>query len=306
VDSVSQSIYPDFEIVVVDNASTDGSIEELEKQVRQGIKAKIIRSPTNLGFGKAANLGARAALGSILVFLNDDTVVDSRWLAGPVALMSGERPFMSVRIRLASMDDPNKFAPFSTSIDLVGTADEIENQSTVNLEVLPHGAAFFIRKAFFERVGGWDEDYFLYYEDVDFCWRIRMFGGTTAYCRDSLIYHKGSASTGEFRNSWLFYLFVRNRMQSIIKNYSLANAGRALATYLIIMGAASVNQLIKGNIRVAIALGRAVLWNVKNLRLIIRKRAFIQEHRTVSDADLFSSGFIRKIDWGMLLRTRER
>lgn len=122
VSSVLRSDYAQVEVIVVDNGSTEQSLETLKRYFDRDGRIPLMETYSNEDFAKATNTGTRRASGSIFVFLNDDTLVQEQWLDEPVRILSRNDRGVSVRIRVASMDDPSRLEPLSTYIDALGTS----------------------------------------------------------------------------------------------------------------------------------------------------------------------------------------
>jgi hypothetical protein len=183
-----------FETIVVDNASRDGSLEG----IAEGDGVRVIRNPINLGFASACNIGARAARGQWLLFLNPDT----RLLPGNLQRMwqyLEERPEVGIAGAKVLDEDGSFQAPCRRRFPTPGAAfrrlflprrgwqrsSEYElSTSDIDREVsvdAVSGSYLWIRRSLFEQVGGFDEEFFLYGEDLDLCWRVREAGYDVRY-----------------------------------------------------------------------------------------------------------------------------
>lgn len=206
------------EIVVVDNASADGSADYIAAAFPQ---VRLIRSRENLGFGGGNNLGARAASGEFLIFLNPDTTVGPGWLAPLIQPLRDDRSvgFATPKILLATRQDRINtcgndvhFTGFGSLRGWMNPADTLNDPADV-LSV--SGAAFAVRKAVYDQLGGFDEAFFpAYVEETDLCWRGHLAGYICRYIPDSIVYHD---YTLEFSPNKYFWL-ERNRWQMLLKN----------------------------------------------------------------------------------------
>lgn len=201
------------EVIVVDNGSSDGTLQMLRQWEAAGARRIAVRSDENLGFARGCNLGASRASGEVIVFLNNDTFVMPDWL--PRLLAPFEDPSVSItgsrllypngRVQHAGVvfleDGPGHvFAGLPGDSPLV--LQQREYQAVT-------GAALAIRHQVFDRVGGFDTAYFNSYEDGDLCLKVRAEGGRILYVPDSLAYHwesmsKGRLSANDERNKDLF------------------------------------------------------------------------------------------------------
>ena len=196
------------EIIVVDNASTDGTIDFLKGEAEAG-RLRAIVNPENRGFSKACNQGARAAAGRHLLFLNNDTEVQAGWLEPLVETLEADERVSAVGSKLLFPDRSIQHAGAAVLEDrqlpdpLVArhvhyrkpeNAPEANQPQT--LQALT-AACVLIRKAAFENVGGFDEEYWNGYEDVDLCFKLRQEGGLLVYQPRSVVLHFESQSGPE-------------------------------------------------------------------------------------------------------------
>lgn len=189
--SIRRTTPPDFEVVVVDNASRDGSPD----RIAEGFSSvRLIRSPENLGFGGGNNLGAREARGAFLVFVNPDTVVEEGWAEPLLApLVPGsEVGLTTAKVLLA---DGRRINTCGNAVHLTGLTlcrglgEPRERLARPEEVAAVSGAAFAIRAELFRDLGGFDEDFFLYMEDTELSWRARLAGWTCLYVPESVVRH---------------------------------------------------------------------------------------------------------------------
>lgn len=218
-----------YEVVVVDNASSDGSVAAVEAEFPQ---ARLIANRENRGFGAANNQGAALARGEYLLFLNPDTVV----LKGSVASM---REFLSVEEQAGVVGckilNPDGSLQTSWWMDFPSVgwcwksaaylnnrpqgfhapAPESANQPAVVSHLL--GACLMMRREVFDELGGFDEKYFLYLEETDLCYRAVLLGKRNYYLPDGSIIHLGqqssikSADWANVQLQFSTYAFIRSR-----------------------------------------------------------------------------------------------
>jgi GT2 family glycosyltransferase len=223
LDSVLEQTFRDFEVIVVDNGSTDGSVAWLEE--RWGDAVRTVALPDNRGFAGGNNAGIGIARGRFVVLLNNDTAVDPGWLSA----LSGA----TCRHPEAGM-----FTPKILNYD---RRDEIDNTGHViypdglargrhRLEkddgrfdeegeaLHPSGCAGVYRKEMLDAIGLLDETFFAYGEDVDLGLRARWAGWTCYYVPAAVVYHKYSATAGTYSPRKAF-LVERNRIWILMKNF---------------------------------------------------------------------------------------
>ena len=212
-----ESVSFNVEVIVVDNNSHDGSPEAIAGAYPEAI---LIRSGENLGFGRGNNLGASSATGSFLFFLNTDTETKSGALASLVEVAGGSDEVGAVGARLEYPDGSDQdsiilvprlwriFCEFFW-LDRINhrlfssvVLNQVDREKLQRIEAA-HGAALMVCRALFERVGAFDPDYFMYFEEADLCTRIREAGYTIFYVPGARIMHHVSASSST-RPWWLF------------------------------------------------------------------------------------------------------
>jgi GT2 family glycosyltransferase len=216
----AQAGAPTFETLLVDNRSTDGSPDF----VRQEFPAvRVVELDTNLGFAAGNNAGARTARGRFLVFLNNDTIVAADWLARLVAAVDGSSPFAIATSRIVRLDDPSTVDSAGDGYLRAGGAYKHGHGRPadgygVSREVFGAcGAAFIVRRDVFDELGGFDESFFMVYEDVDLSYRARLRGYRCWYAADAVVRHAGSATLGRLSPDAVYY-GQRNLEWTWIKN----------------------------------------------------------------------------------------
>jgi N-acetylglucosaminyl-diphospho-decaprenol L-rhamnosyltransferase len=211
---------PRFEVVVVDNASTDGSADAIREYEREQTAApqssafeglRLLETGANLGFAAGNNAGARIARGSLLAFLNNDTVVEPDWLARLHAALETRPQFAMATSRLVFLDDPAVVDSAGDGYLRAGGAFKHgyggpASRALVSREVFGAcGGAFLVRRAVYDALGGFDERFFMVYEDVDLSYRARLLGHRCWYAADAVVRHAGSGTLGVASPAAVFY-----------------------------------------------------------------------------------------------------
>ena len=209
----------DTEILVVDNASSDDSAAIAERLAEAHESVRLIRSPTNRGYAGAVNVALPEARGEFVAVLNMDVVVSPGWLDGLVSLLDA-KPDAGVACPLILLEsDPGKINAAGQNLNKTGLGfnrwlgEPCGRAGTEPFEATGlHGAAFVIRKSLLERLGGWDESGFLYFEDVELSWLLRI-AGSEIWCVPT------SAVTHDYHLSMFphkLFLLERNRRKMLL------------------------------------------------------------------------------------------
>ncbi len=237
VRSLEHLAYSNVEIVIVDNASIDGSGKVLEATFP---RLKVMRNSENLGYAEGNNVGIRYALerdAAYVLLLNNDTVVDKALVSDLVEAMERDPRVGVVAPTIYDYSEPSKIWFAGASIDWstgqsphIGLGEHDRGQCAGVLDVdRVTGCAMLVKRAVFERIGLLDPDFFLYYEDVDFCVRAGRAGYRIACVRSAKVWHKESSSTGARDLSDLhLYYETRNRLIFLSKHIGIGIHGHIM------------------------------------------------------------------------------
>jgi GT2 family glycosyltransferase len=301
-DSILKSNYPmaNVEVVMIDNASTDGSVGFVESNYPW---VKLLSLDRNYGFSKANNLGAKSAGGEYIVFLNNDTVVTPEWLNGLVGTMESDSEIGIVGSKLLMLDRAGIINSAGSTIAFNGggydvgfLARDAEQYNVPGRRGGVCAAAMMVRRDEFLDFGGFDEDYFMYFEDVDLCWRYWLFGRKVFYAPSSVVFHKFGGSSGAHRHAPLRVFYgTRNSLLNILKNYELHNIPYPLMFsffyhllkvfyFLIRLDTEQAGLMIKAYCSLFVLLPK-----------VRAKRKLIQDRRKVDDAFFFRNSLIASL-----------
>jgi GT2 family glycosyltransferase/glycosyltransferase involved in cell wall biosynthesis len=210
-----------LEIVVVENGSGDDSLSELRKHAEGAV---IVESRENLGFTGGCNLGVARSSGEFIAFLNNDAKPHPDWIAEAMATFAAGADVGAVASKVLDWEG-DRVDYVDGSITWYGMgykphAGEKDRGSwDEEKDVLfGTGAAMFIRAEVFEELGGFDDNYFMFYDDVDLGWRLNLLGYRFRFQPKSLAYHKHHASMDKFGNFRETYLLERNALYTLYKN----------------------------------------------------------------------------------------
>jgi GT2 family glycosyltransferase len=208
LDAVLRDAGPETEVIVVDNASTDGSVALIATRF-PGVQ--VLALDRNAGFAAGNNAGARRARGRFLAFLNNDTEPQAGWLRALRAAREAHPSAALATARIVFRDDPAILDSAGDGYTAWGGAYKRGHGRAASSEAEPRevfgacGAAFMIRREVFEEVGGFDEEFFLSHEDVDLSYRIQLTGRGCRYVPGAVVWHAGSASLGRVSRRAVYY-----------------------------------------------------------------------------------------------------
>lgn len=217
----AQEVVGGLDVTVVDNHSGDGSVEHLRRYHRW---VRLVTCNRNLGFAAANNLAIRGAPGEHVVLLNNDTCVRPGWLAALVDSAEHHPGTGAVTSKLVFTDRPH-LVQNAGGVLLSdgsggdrGSGERDDGQFDLPEEVFGLcGAAALLRREAIEDVGTFDESFFMYYEDTDLSWRLRLRGWKILYDPRAVVEHGHSRTAGEWSNFFLFHV-DRNRLLMVLKN----------------------------------------------------------------------------------------
>ena len=223
--SLERQKFRPLEVIVVDNGSRDGSVGLIEKDFP---RVRLVKLPENTGFAHACNLGINAAAAKYVALLNNDTEVEPGWLDElyRAAEKDDRVGMVSSKVLLDEVTreiDSVGMLIYPDGIGRQRGRGEIDRgQYDREEEVLfAHGAAALYRKAMFEEIGVFDEDFFAYAEDTDIGLRARLAGWKSVFAPGAVVYHRYSKTTGTYSAFKALHL-ERNRIWVAVKNFPLS------------------------------------------------------------------------------------
>ena len=269
--SVLCTNYSNYEVIVVDNGSTDGSSAMVRREFPT---VTLIENERNLGFSEGNNRGIRRSKGNYIVLLNEDTEVDPNWLINLIEVAKSDEQigilgcklyyFQNRRIIQHAGGVIGKHAISGHIGD--GQVDTGQFDEIAYLDYVT-GAAFMIRRELLDDIGLLDPIYFAYFEDTDICYRARKSGFKVVYVPSAIVYHHRSASwRANSVSERHLYLNERNRVRFVFKNYDPHQVIFWLLLEIFIIIRALGKFILRGNLSYFHALISSYVWNMKNLR----------------------------------------
>jgi GT2 family glycosyltransferase len=276
------------ELIFVDNASTDGSIELVRERFPD---VRLLALDRNLGFAGGNNAGARIATGRYLAFLNNDTVPQAGWLDALKAPFEGNPVVALTTSRIVYLHDPSIIDSAGDGYLRAGGAFKRFHGGAFGLgddsgEVFGAcGAACMIRRDVFVELGGFDEDFFMVYEDVDLSYRARLRGHRCMYAADAIVHHAGSGTLRRSSAAAVFY-GQRNLEWTYLKNTPWSLLLKSLPSH-VAYDAAALLKYTSGGLLAPYLKGKWAA--LKGLPSLLRKRAAVQSGRVAQARDLWQA-----------------
>lgn len=288
ISALSKQTFSDFEALVVDNGSTDDSLRALEDR-QMVFPIRVERLGSNFGFAAANNIGARLARGRWLALLNADAFPEPDWLEKLLQTAEANSEFSFFSSRQVQAGRPEL-------LDGAGDVYHISGLAWRHYYNLPSGqyghqtedvfsacgaAALYLREDFLN-AGGFDEDYFSYFEDVDLGFRLRLAGKRCLYVPDAVVHHVGSASTGK-RSDFSVYYGYRNLIWTFFKNMPTPLLWLFLPLHILTLVFFVIYLSLRGQGMVILrAIRDAILGNP----YVMKKRWDVQKNRKIKSFDL--------------------
>jgi GT2 family glycosyltransferase len=292
-DSLRKCTYPKLEIILVDNASTDNSVDFVEKNYPE---AKILANPKNYMFARGNNEGIKIATGKYICLLNNDVEVDPGFIEPVVKIFEQYPEVGACQSKLLEMQNRTHLEYTGACggyIDWFGYTflrgrimNETEPDDGQYDESLPlfwgSGACLFLRKEALEDHEILDEDFQLHMEEIDLCWRLRLAGWVIYSIPESLIWHHGGGTLGHDNPAKIYYNF-RNNIFMLAKNLSTANLIVRLPFRVFLDAVALIRSLIVFQFAMAMAIPKAYGWLLLHINTIWKKRRQVQRKRQLPD-----------------------
>jgi len=237
-------------VIIIDNASTDDSLAQVETLPNLPFQLQIVRNHDNRGFGAACNQGEALASSAYLLFLNPDTRLFENSLSVPIAFMQDRMNQDVGIVGIQLLDEQNHIARscarFPSAVGFVAHAVGLDRffprlghfmteWNHAQTREVDHviGAFFLVRRELFETLHGFDERFFVYLEDLDFSYRARQAGWRSVYLADAQAFHAGGGTSNQVKARRLFYS-LRSRLLYSFKHFSWMGALAVLLVTLFV------------------------------------------------------------------------
>jgi len=311
LESLSSQTFRNFEVILVDNGSKDGSLDGVENRW-PGLALHLEKLDENKGFAIANNLGARLARGQWLAMLNTDAFPEPDWLEKLLRAAGDYPEFSFFASRQLQANAPHLLDGAGDVLHISGLAWRryagfpAAQFGLKTEEVFSPcaAAALYSRRAFLQ-LGGFDEDFFSYHEDIDLGFRLRLQGFRCLYVSDAVVHHIGSATLGP-QSDFALYHWQRNFIWSFVQNMPSALLWEALPSHLMANFIYQVNYSLRGRGSLLLKAKKDAL---RGLSRALRKRREVQKIRKVAGVGLLrimERGWLHPYLLGYHIRKIER
>jgi GT2 family glycosyltransferase len=231
LDSLKKINYPKVEIILVDNNSSDGSIDFVSNNYPN---IKILKLQENKGFAEPNNIGSKSANGDFLLFLNNDTIVTPNFISEMITVLNNDPTIaISQSLLLHPNGEIDSSGDFMDSLGIVYNSKKLVDNTREIFSA--RGASMMIRKKIFEKLDGFDEKFFVSFEDIDLGWRSWILGYKSVMIPKSIVYHLGGMTYKKFQKELAFHGF-KNQLAMKITNFETPLSTKVLFLFFIKYG----------------------------------------------------------------------
>lgn len=283
-----KTTYPNYQIYVADNGSSDTSYDLIQTQYPQVFWIDL---KENHGFAQGYNLALQQVKADYYVLLNSDVEVTPNWIAPIIELMERDRTVAACQPKILAFNQKNYFEYAGAAggwLDRLGypfcrgrifqKLERDKGQYDTTQEIFwASGAAMFIRANLFHDIGGFDGSYFAHLEEIDLCWRLKRAGYKIMVRPKSVVYHVGGG-TLSYENPQKTYLNFRNSLFTLVKNESISKLIWLIPLRLLLDGLAGVMFLMKGQFKNTGAIVKAHWHFFPKIIALLAQRKIVLEY----------------------------
>ena len=308
--SVLVNSYTNIEVLFVDNASDDGSLEYVKTTFGYDKRLHFIENSESVGPAVGRNRGIAKARGKYIAFLDNDTEVHYRWAVELVEVLEFDSTIGGAQSKLLRTKPRDAFDYAGDYLTPLGILSERAKgrkdvgQFDFICDIFSaKSAASIIRKDVLDEVGGFDEDFYMYLEETDLCWRVWLAGYRIVFIPKSVVYHaygtKKKAKAKYYLPYIVRYYGCRNYITTLIKNFGFINLVKILPIHIFSWILLALMFLVRLKFMDAFWIIKAIVWNLTHPILLYKKRQLVQRNiRRVKDSQLMRKIMIsQKMDY---------
>ena len=299
LDSLKKTSFTSFEIIISDNASTDGSqnwIKENHPTIH------LIENDTNFGYAGGCNIGSEIARGEYLIFLNNDTIQNLDWIDHLVGLMDKNKLIAATQPKILNYYENTTFDyaggsggymdllcfPFARGRIFLEQEKDRGQYDNAQKCFWASGTALIVRKKLFLEAGKFEEIFFAHMEEIDLCWRFQAMGYEVWVEPLSVVYHKNAVSL-PMHSQKKYYLNHRNSLIMVFSNYSFPLSIYLGSLRLIFELIACIYAIYKFDFNHLTGILKSIIWLVLHPLQIIKKRKRFKSIKKVSDKKILET-----------------
>lgn len=313
LNSVLNSNYRLFELLLIDDGSTDKSIQIINLFRKNDKRISLIKNKSNIGASASRNSAIKKAKGDIIVFLDNDTEVKKNWLdelinpllqdssigATQALILDFERRDLIQMAGGLLIPQLGLLAPFYQWERYSDVKNKLKER-----DIFAISAALAVRKEVLNIVGSFDTKESVFTEDLDFCWRIWIAKYRIVLAHKSIVYHWTKSvdmrSDMKMTKEKIYFHITKNSLRSIIKNYQIRNLIKFFSISLLINIARAILVLVRrGEVSAIVATFHGITWNIKNLKDTLNERKMVQSSRKCNDSLIMEKAMTRDSLWGV-------
>ncbi len=314
IDSILETEFQSYEIIVSDNASTDGSQDWVKKTHSEIV---LVENDKNYGYAGGCNRGASVAKGEFIIFLNNDTIQDVEWIKHLINIIETNETIAAVQPKVLNYYNKEIFDyaggsggymdlfcyPFTRGRIFSKQEKDYGQYNDSKQCFWASGTAFIIRKDLFFRAGKFDEVFFSHMEEIDLCWRLHAMGFQIWVAPKSIVYHKNALSM-PMNSHKKYYLNHRNSLIMLFGNYSFLNSVFIGLVRIILDFVAFGYSIFKLDLNHAFAIIRSLLWVFFHPYTILQKRYKFRLIRKEKDKNLLNVFFKSSIVYNYFVKNK--
>lgn len=295
IDSIRANRGALFEVIVVDDGSSDTTLSKLKKYVSSE-NVRVFRNHDNRGASVSRNIGAKKATGDILLFLDADATIDKGALLEVRRAMSADKKIGAVVLKLIrdrgkKLDNAGHFLTFFGVPYELGSGESPKKFQHPFPVFGAKTTGLAVRTGVFKLVGGFDEDYLIYGEDTDFSWRMWKAGFKVVFLPKAEGTHRVGGSLTSKTRERIYFEGTKNSLSNLIKNQSLPHLTYMLPLFVFAQVIIMVSLVLRGKLSYAFLIVRGIGWNIFHLPKTLKKRRQVRSYEVQYNRELYTIMF---------------
>ena len=308
LNSIFDSLYPNFEVIIVDDGSSDRSVEIIKKFQKVDKRIVLLLNKKNIGAAARRNVALKKVKGDVIIFLDNDTEVTKNWITELIKPLLREKSVGAVQALLLDFNKRDQIqmagglliphtgwlAPFYHGESYKKVKNILSEREIVSIS-----AALAVKKEVIDTIGGFDEEEARYTEDLDFCWRIWIAGYKIVLAPNAIVYHwtKSVKQRASAKASYkqIYFHLAKNSIRSIFKNYEFTNVLKYLPISILInIGRGLLFLFSQRRVDALVGSLEAIIWLFYNSSDTLKARGIVQASRKFGDKYLMRKIFTQE------------